>query len=124
MLERGQGLYFTPKRARKFKVETVCNLFPGPQQGTNVAMVPQPHMQDPGVTPPHTASSGFANPAKGRCQDNPSASQIISVHQIQHTYTPEGWQALKKANPPPYLGDAAWTASAVLSKRDSHKHIF
>lgn len=28
MLEQGQGLYFTPKRARKFKVETIFNLSP------------------------------------------------------------------------------------------------
>lgn len=51
MLEQGQGLDFTPKRARKFEVGTVCNLFPGPQQGTKVATVPQPHVEDPGVTP-------------------------------------------------------------------------
>lgn len=51
MLERGQGLYFTPKRARKFKVETVCNLFPGPQQGTNVDVVLSPTWMTLGVTP-------------------------------------------------------------------------
>lgn len=42
MLEQGQGLYFTPKRARKFKVETIFNLSPGPQQSTYRDAVPSP----------------------------------------------------------------------------------
>lgn len=47
MLEPGQGLYFIPKRAKKFKVETVCNSPPVPQQGTNVDVVLQPHVWEP-----------------------------------------------------------------------------
>lgn len=100
MLEWGQGLYFTPKRARKFKVGTVYNLFPGLQQGTNVDMVPQPHWRTLGVTPityreqwlPNLSQSLAALP-KGEIRITICLSrergkaQIISVHQVhQHLY--------------------------------------
>lgn len=94
MLERGQGLYFTPKRARKFKVEAVCNLSPGPQQGMDVDVVPQPHMREPcchwasvgnrGSLPPRDRErwlpalaqvlATLCSLPKGDTQDNPSAS--------------------------------------------------
>lgn len=43
MLEQGQGLYFTPKRARKFKVETIFNLSPLPSRAHIGMLCPAPH---------------------------------------------------------------------------------
>jgi len=146
VLEQGQGLYFTPKRARKFKVETVCNLSPGPQQGTYGGMVPQPHtrephhhgasIRNPGVTATMRQGErgGFLSssqvwqpcqreihrithlPPKGNWQ---GSNYFSSPNTLQRTYTRGGWQTLQKAKPSSSFGNAARTSSVILSKKVS-----
>lgn len=143
MLERGQGLYFTPKRARKFKVEAVCNLSPGPQQGTYVDTAPQPHVWEPGGHHHcRTGRDGFLPSPRSwqpcaPCQreiagitplpptgNEQGSANFSSSDTLLHTYTKGGWQTLKKANPSSYFGNSAWTSSVILSKKGSYKYIF
>lgn len=132
MLEQGQGFYFTPKRARKFKVETIFNLSLGPQQGTYEDAVPSPTYGNLVTTGPapswepgghhHRHAMEEIPPSLTRgCgenhQPNPSASQgkqaglllCFISNTLQHSYTTGGWQSSKA---PPFFREAARACSA------------
>lgn len=132
MLEQGQGLYFTPKRARKFKVETIFNLSPGPQQSTYRDAVPNPTYRnlitmgptsgwEPGGHCRHHTMEEIL-PSLTQCwgenrQHNPSASQgkqaglllYFISNTLQYSYTARGWQTSKAT---PFFREAAWAYSA------------